>query len=296
MAKWPVVKKAAQIAEGTASATESRNKTMHLSCAILVLLLPLRLAIAIPPPPAQTPAPNESSHRSSTGAGQVETEELKHAEIRAQISPHNETTLSAEQPAKILQLTVRKGEPFKKGQLLVAFDCAVQQAQLQKAQAVAQGAHKTLEVNQRLAKLQSASVLEVELALAKMAEAQAEIAMNRTLLDKCRIEAPYSGRVVDLSAHTHQYLKVGDPIMGILDDSQLEVEAIVPSIWLRWLKTGNKFNLQVEETGKEYQVEIATLGAKIDPVSQSISLVGHILGQHEELLAGMSGKAIFTPR
>lgn len=245
---------------------------MRLSWAILFAALPVW---AVEPPP------------SAPASGQTE--------IRAQISPHNQTTLSAELPAKILQLTVRKGERFKQGQLLVAFDCAVQQAQLQKSQAVAHGAHKTLEVNQRLAKLQSVSSLEVELASAKMAEAQADIAMNKTLLDKCRIEAPYAGRVVELSAHAHQYLKIGDPMMDILDDSELEVEALVPSIWLRWLKANAKFTLLVEETGKEYQAEVATLGARIDPVSQSISLVGRILGQHDDLLAGMSGKAVFTP-
>lgn len=217
------------------------------------------------------------------------------AEIRAQISPRHETTLSAELSAKILQLTVRKGERFKQGQLLVAFDCAAQQAQLQKSQAVAHGANKTLQVNQRLEKLQSVSSLEVELAAAKVAEAQADIALNKSLLDKCRIDAPFAGRVVDLSAHAFQYLKIGDPIMAILNDAELEVEAIVPSLWLRWLKAGDQFNLLVDETSKEYATEIVTLGARIDPVSQSIPLVGRIVGQHGELLAGMSGKAVFNP-
>ncbi|WP_054773694.1 efflux RND transporter periplasmic adaptor subunit, partial [Methylogaea oryzae] len=215
-------------------------------------------------------------------------------EIRAQLSPRDETTLSAEVPAEVAKLTVRKGERFKKGQLLVAFDCAAQQAQLHKAQAVLQGAHKTYEVNQRLAKLQSASALEVELAQAKMAEAQADIALYRSSLDKCQIMAPFDGRVVDVPAHAHQYLQVGNPIMEILDDSQLDVEALVPSQWLRWLKPGARFTLQVEETGREYQTEVVTLGARIDPVSQSIAVVGRIVGPHDELLAGMSGKAVFN--
>lgn len=217
------------------------------------------------------------------------------AEIRAQISPRHETTLSAELSAKILQLTVRKGERFNQGQSLVVFDCAAQLAQLQKSQAVAHGANKTLQVNQRLEKLQSVSRLEVELAAAKVAEAQADIALNKSLLDKCRIDAPFSGRVVDLSARAFQYLKIGDPIMAILNDGELEVEAIVPSLWLRWLKPGDKFNLLVDETGKEYATEVVTLGARIDPVSQSIPLVARIVGQHDELLAGMSGKAVFNP-
>ncbi|HYE36513.1 efflux RND transporter periplasmic adaptor subunit [Methylocaldum sp.] len=215
-------------------------------------------------------------------------------EIRAQLNPRHTTTLSAELPAKILQLTVREGERFTRGQTLIGFDCAVQQAQLNKAQAVLHGAQKTYEVNSRLSKLQSISSLEVELAAAKVAEAQADIALNKAYLSKCQVTAPFDGRVVQISAHAHQYVKIGDPIMEILNDRQLELRLIVPSVWLRWLKTGERFNVQVEETGKGYVAEIVTLGARIDAVSQSIPLVAQITGQPPELVPGMSGKAIFN--
>lgn len=214
-------------------------------------------------------------------------------EIRAQLAPRYSTTLSAELPATIVQLDVRDGERFKKGQVLVAFDCAVQQAQLHKAQATAQGANKTYEVNSRLAKLESASTLDVEVAAAKAGEAHADIAVMRATLSKCQITAPFDGRVVELSAHPHQYLKLGDPIMEILDDSQLELKLIVPSLWLQWLKVGQAFTVKLDETAKEYPAEISMVGARIDPVSQSIPVVGRIQGQHHELLAGMSGKAVF---
>lgn len=260
-----------------------------------VAVVPVALGKAIRAAGALLAAASPVWAADAVAPGQAPGATAGEAEIRAQLSPRDETTLSAELPAEIVQLTARKGERFKKGQLLVAFDCAAQQAQLHKAQAVLHGAHKTYEVNQRLAKLQSVSALDVELAQAKMAEAQADIALYRSLLDKCQIVAPFDGRVVELPAHAHQYLKVGDPIMEILDDSQLDVEAIVPSQWLRWLKPGSRFTLSVEETGKDYQTEVVTLGARIDPVSQSIAVVGRIVGSHDELLAGMSGKAVFNP-
>lgn len=214
-------------------------------------------------------------------------------EIRAQLTPRYSTTLSAELPAAIVQLDVRDGERFKKGQILVGFDCAVQQAQLHKAQATAHGANKTYDVNSRLAKLESASNLDVEVAAAKAGEAQADIAVMRATLAKCQIAAPFDGRVVELAAHPHQYLKVGDPIMEILDDSQLEVKLIVPSPWLQWLKVGQAFTVKLDETGKDYPAQVTMVGARIDPVSQSIPILGRIQGRHDELLAGMSGKAVF---
>jgi membrane fusion protein (multidrug efflux system) len=224
------------------------------------------------------------------GAEQVNAE----TEIRAQLTARYSTTLSAEIAASIRQLRVREGERFKKGDLLVAFDCSVQQAQLQKAQASVEGAAKAYEVNSRLSQLESVSSLEVEASKAKLGEAKADIALTQAALSKCRINAPFSGRVVTLPAHAHQFLKVGDPIMDILDDSELELKLIVPSAWLRWLKPGLAFQFHLDELDKDYPAKIHSIGASIDPVSQTLPVVANITGKHKELLTGMSGRALFN--
>lgn len=215
------------------------------------------------------------------------------AEIRAQLTARYSTTLSAEISAVVKQLSVREGQRFAKGDLLVAFDCSIQQAQLQKAQATAEGAGKSFEVNTRLSQLESVSTLDVDMAKAKLGEALADIALTQAALQKCRVNAPFSGRVVSLPAHEHQYLKIGDPIMEIIDDSQLELKLIVPSLWLRWLKPGLAFQVQLDEVNQTYAAHIDSIGASIDPVSQTVPVVAHITGKHGELLAGMSGKALF---
>lgn len=214
-------------------------------------------------------------------------------EIRAQLIAKHSSTLSAEISAVVKQITVREGERFKKGELLVAFDCSIQQAQLQKAQATAEGASKTFEANSRLSQLESVSNLEVDVAKAKLGEAKADIALTQAGLQKCRVSAPFSGRVVSLPAHEHQYLKVGDPLMEIIDDTQLELKLIVPSLWLRWLKPGGSFQVHLDELNQDYPAQIDTVGASIDPVSQTVPIVAHITGKHSELLTGMSGKALF---
>lgn len=224
----------------------------------------------------------------------VYAEELQPgAEIRAQLTPKYSTTLSAEISSAVKELGVREGGRFKKGELLVAFDCSIQQAQLQKALATVEGASKSYEVNARLSELESVSALDVEVAKAKLGEAKADIALTRAALSKCRILAPFSGRVETLPVHQYQYLKVGDPIMAIIDDSQLELKLIVPSAWLRWLKVGLVFQVHLDELNRDYPAKIDTLGASIDPVSQTLPLVAHITGEHAELLSGMSGKALF---
>ncbi len=216
------------------------------------------------------------------------------AEIRAQLNAQHSSILSSEMAAKITQLSVQEGERFKQGDLLVAFNCAEQQAQLKKAQAIAQAAEKTYEVNSRLTKLNSMSPLELDMAAAEVAKAKADIALMGAILQKCTITAPFSGRVAERLVQRYQYVKAGDPILDILDDSQLEVTVLVPSSWLKWLKPGHEFKVFLEETQREYPVKVKMLGARIDAVSQSIKITGVITGKFDDLLAGMSGRAIFA--
>lgn len=216
------------------------------------------------------------------------------AEIRAQLNAQHKTILSSEMASKIVQLNVQEGERFKQGDLLVAFNCAEQQAQLKKAQAVVQAAEKTYEVNSRLTKLNSMSPLELEMAAAEVAKAKADIALVGAVLQKCTISAPFSGRVAERPVQRYQYVKAGDPILDILDDSQLEVTVLVPSSWLKWLKPGYEFKVFLEETQHEYPAKVKMVGARIDAVSQSIKVTGIITGKTDDLLAGMSGRAIFA--
>lgn len=75
---------------------------------------------------------------------------LERQEIRAQLLPRRYTTIAAEIGAKINRLPIAEGGAFKAGQMLVSFDCSLQQAQLQKAQAELQGATQTHSTNMRL--------------------------------------------------------------------------------------------------------------------------------------------------
>lgn len=87
----------------------------------------------------------------------------------------------------------------------------------------------------------------------------------------------------------------GQAVLDILDDSSLELEFIIPSKWLAWLKPGHKFQVRIDETQKAYPARIQRIGARIDPVSQSIKAIAVIDGQFADLLAGMSGKVELSP-
>ncbi|MEY2618457.1 MAG: hypothetical protein RL522_1459 [Pseudomonadota bacterium] len=210
--------------------------------------------------------------------------------LRAQLLPRRYTTLAAEVGAKVNRLPVPEGGAFRAGQVLAGFDCSVQQALLHKHQAELQAAEKTAQANEALHKLNSVGQLELDLSQVAVQRVRAELGSQQAVLEKCTITAPFSGRVAEQRVREQQFVQAGQPVLDILDDSVLELEFIVPSAWLSWLRVGSDFTVSIDETGKTYPARLTRLGARVDPVSQSLKVGAAIHGRFPELMAGMSGR------
>ena len=244
---------------------------------------------------AQAPSPANSASSAPTAQRAVGGSAMARHDIRAQLMPRRYTTIAAEIGAKISALPVVEGGAFRAGQLLVQFDCTLQRSQLEKAQAELDGAEQTLKSNLRLEQLNSVGQLELDLSKSAANKAKAEVNANKAVLGKCQVAAPFAGRVAEQKVREQQFVQPGQALLDILDDSVLELEFLVPSVWLRWLKVGGGFDVQIDETRKTYPVKFTRIGARVDPVSQSVKVAAAIHGRFPELMAGMSGKVQITP-
>lgn len=219
----------------------------------------------------------------------VETSGEANIPLRAQIKAKQSSLISSEINARISQLQLRDGERFNEGQTLVSFHCSLEEAQSNKAKASLEKAVKTYEVKQKLEDLHSIGALELAVAKAEQSEARAELQVTQAMLSRCVIKAPFSGKVTDVAAKLYQTVKIGDPLLEIINDKDLEVEFMAPSKSLPSLDIGKQFQVSINETGKSYSAEITRLGGKVDPVSQTIKVYGRIIEKTGDLLPGMSG-------
>ncbi|MEQ1739514.1 MAG: efflux RND transporter periplasmic adaptor subunit [Methyloglobulus sp.] len=209
--------------------------------------------------------------------------------LRAQIKARESTQISSEISGRISQLKLRDGERFSAGQVLVGFHCSMEEAQLSKAKATLEKTTKTREVNQKLEKLKSISTLQVAVSKAEEDEAKADVRVGQAMLGRCTIKAPFSGKVVEVTARPYQTVREGDPLLEIINENDLEIEFIAPSKALPRLVRGRAFKVTLDETAKTYKAEIIRLGGRVDPVSQTIKVYGRIIEHSTELLPGMSG-------
>ncbi len=204
-----------------------------------------------------------------------------------------ETTLSSQISGRIISLTIKEGDSFKKRQTLVEFDCRLYEAELNKTKAQLFAAKKTLHANMKLQSYKAISNLEVIISEAQVTQAEADVALNKIQVDLCKVKAPFNGRVAKLHVAPYASVAPGTPLLDILDESRLEMQLHIPSRWLSWVRKGTRFKVRIDETGHTYKAKIIRMSAKVYPVSQTIAITAAILGKNKSLLAGMSGVAYF---
>ncbi|MBJ7536153.1 efflux RND transporter periplasmic adaptor subunit [Marinomonas transparens] len=215
--------------------------------------------------------------------------------IRVQLKAKDQMVLSSQLSGRIKTLAWREGQTFKKGQLLVNFDCAIYRAKLNYALAAETAAQKKKAIAQRLDNLQSISVMEVSQAESDLIMAKAERQIGDVMVKRCAIKAPFSGRVSERLVEQGEFVSEGEPLLDIYDNRAYVVELIVPSNWVRRIKVGDAFKVKLDETAQEYPAKVTRLGAVIDPLSQSFSVFGQITSKEQNhLLPGMSGSALFA--
>ncbi len=213
--------------------------------------------------------------------------------IRGVIASQSEATIASRMTAGIISMPFKVGQKFGRGALLASFDCSTLRAQYAAANAATMAYKKTYDTNVELDMYQAVGKNEVGVSKANLGKASAEAAAVSSQLGDCAVYAPFSGVVVEQIAHANEVAATGQPLMKIQDASNLEVQIIVPSKWLVWMKPGAKFNFKVDETGQTVSGSIARLGASVDPVSKTIRVVGHLSGAGATILPGMSGSANF---
>lgn len=205
-----------------------------------------------------------------------------------------QATLSSELAGRIVEIPFREGESFKKGDLLVRFDCSIYQAQLAAASAATRAAEAELSQNQQLAQMKSVGRHAVSLSAAHFAQAQAESQVYQIQVNRCRITAPFDGQVVKRRVQAFESVAQGAPLLDVVNNRHLEINLLVPSRLLSVLKPGLVFTFTPDETGKPLQAKVTRLGARIDESSQTLGLIGTLAHADNALMAGMSGTAQFS--
>lgn len=213
--------------------------------------------------------------------------------VRGIVRAVNMAMISTQLPARAAKIAFQEGERFRKGDILVAFDCRKQRAEL--ASAEAQQLEMTLNLDnfKVLQRVQAAGQHDLRVSQARAAKASAEADVLRAHIDECSVVAPFDGRVLELSLHEHEIPAPGKPFIGLVAEGALEIDLIVSSKLIQNLKIGTEFTFFVDETQTSETAIIKRVGAAVDPISQTIKIVAVFKNAVTDVLPGMSGTGQF---
>ncbi len=230
-------------------------------------------------------------HADSTAATPIAAG-LTTTSLRAQLRPRTHTVLAARMSGLLSQFAVQVGDEVGQRKLLARFECQEPEAKRAMVQAKLQAARTRNEINRRLAQLDNVSELELAMGKAEESVLAAELNQIETLIARCQLYAPFAGQVVAKLVQPHQYVAEGEPLLRLVDTRDLEIEMVVPSLWLKRLTVAAPFQLRIDETNQLLNARVVRIVGEIDPVSQTVHILGELLNPPNHLLPGMSGELL----
>ena len=214
-------------------------------------------------------------------------------ESRALVVASQEAILSSELAARIENIAVKEMQRFKKGDLLIQFDCSLYEAQKDVVSANANSALIKLKSDEQMLQMRSIGKYELELSISEYEKAKSELRIAELNVERCQIKAPFDGAVEEVVVDTFGTIQPQVELMKIIQTEVLELEMVVSSEWISWLKIGHPIKVYIDEIQKEFNATISGIGANVDAVSQTIQLKGTITDTSPALLPGMSGRVVF---
>ena len=214
-------------------------------------------------------------------------------ESRALVVASQEAILSSELAARIENIAVKEMQRFNKGDLLIQFDCSLYEAQKDVVSANSNSALIKLKSDEQMLQMRSIGKYELELSISEYEKAKSELRIAELNVERCQIKAPFDGAVEEVIVNTYETIQPQVELMKIIQTDILELEMVVSSEWVSWLKIGHPIKVYIDEIQKEFNASISGIGANVDAVSQTIQLKGTITDASPALLPGMSGRVVF---
>ncbi|PRY72048.1 efflux RND transporter periplasmic adaptor subunit [Halomonas ventosae] len=197
-------------------------------------------------------------------------------------------TLSATVTDTIRELNFRDGDIVEAGQLLVRLADDEAQADLRAAQALRDERRNAVN---RLAQLQNRNLApraDVEDARARLRQAEAQIQALEARLADYRILAPFDGVVGFRNVSVGALVSPGTELVTLDKLDVMKLDFTLPELALGQVAPGLPLTaVSGAFPGATFPGEIATIGARVDPVSRSVTVRAALENPDHRLRPGM---------
>jgi membrane fusion protein (multidrug efflux system) len=129
---------------------------------------------------------------------------------------------------------------------------------------------------------------QVRLAEAQCGQARAVLAIAEKALKDCRIYAPAEGHVQKKYFDKGSLLTPGATLYTLVDNSQLELECVVPSYQLASIRLGQRATFQTPTYGeRRFEGTVSAINPEVESENRSVMVQLKIANPRGELRSGM---------
>lgn len=206
-----------------------------------------------------------------------------------QSEPDRATGIQAETSGQVVSVSVVRGELVTAGQEIGRVAATTLEAQV--LQAKTQQEQTARDLNNAIALQDRGLATEDRVSQARAANAAADAAITsaQEQLDKTIINAPFAGRLNDLTLDEGEYVDSGDVVAEVLDNDPLTVVIQVPQQALSRLTTGQYADVQFI-TGEQLRGVVNFIGGNADQQTRTFRVEVAVDNPQSAMPAGLSAR------
>lgn len=196
--------------------------------------------------------------------------------------------LSLEVPGVVETITFQSGDEVKAGQVLLTLRKEDEEARLQSLEATASLAQITYDRDLKQLKAQAISQAIVDNDEANLRNARAQVAVQKAILDKKTLRAPFDGKLGLRQVDLGQFLAAGTMIATLQSMNPIFVDFLLPQQAVAQIAVGDKVRAKVDAfPGRTFQGEITAINPKIETGSRNVQVRATLPNADQKLMPGM---------
>jgi membrane fusion protein (multidrug efflux system) len=200
--------------------------------------------------------------------------------------------VSAQLDGVVKEIAFEPGSAVEAGRLLVQQDVSTEQAELASAEAAATLAELNLARAQELRAGGSNTKSDLDGALAASAQARANVAAIKSMIEKKTIRAPFAGKVGIRQVNLGQFLRSGAAIVPLQALDPIFFDFALPQQEAARVAAGQKVDITVDAfPGRVFAGTVSALNPNVDEATRTLQVQATLDNGDGRLQPGMFGSA-----
>lgn len=187
----------------------------------------------------------------------------------------------------VTSLKFQSGQEVQAGAQLLTIDDSTEQADYKAGLATMKNADLALNRQQQLISGGNTSKATVDQAQATRDTAAATVERAKAIIAQKALSAPFAGRLGIRKVDVGQYVSPGTPLVTLTQLDPIYVDFPLPEQVLPTVKSGQPVEIRVDGQNDTFTGKVATIDARVDASTRSVTVRAEIANPKTSLLPGM---------